>query len=246
MVIDHSLGERGNQKITWKTLRASAFTKLWIQPIYRRARSFRLKREQISSMYTSSYGWFRVYFMALSHRLIQHGLLQQPDDIFYLKWQEVRSLMLKPEQAPEMRILVQSRRAEIENSRVIVLPEIIYGDTPPPLSLMRPDAQKLTGIPTSPGYFQGPLKVVNSTAEFGKVQPGDVIVIPYSDVAWTPLFARAGAVVAEAGGILSHSSIVAREYGIPCVVSVNGACNLPENAQAIVDGYLGAVQIVNS
>lgn len=244
MAIDHTVSERGNQKVTWETLRASAFTKLRIQPIYRRVRNFRLKREQISSMYTSSYGWFRAYFMALSHRLIQRGLLGQPDDIFYLKWQEIRSLMDGPEYASEMKILIQSRRAEIERSRDIILPEIIYGSTPPPLSLMRPGAQKLTGIPTSSGYYQGPLKVVNSTADFGKVQPGDVIAIPYSDVAWTPLFARAGAVVAEAGGILSHSSIVAREYGIPCVVSVNGACSLPENSEVIVDGYQGAVQLV--
>ena len=63
-------------------------------------------------------------------------------------------------------------------------------------------------------------------------------------MAWTPLFAKAGAVIAEAGGILSHSSIVAREYGIPCVVSVNGACNVPEDSEVIVDGYQGTILIV--
>ena len=89
------------------------------------------------------------------------------------------------------------------------------------------------------------MKVVRSTEDFNAVQPGDVIAIPYSDVAWTPLFARAGAVVAEAGGMLSHSSIVAREYGIPCVVSVNGACSPPEKSIVYVDGYQGEVTIVS-
>ena len=73
------------------------------------------------------------------------------------------------------------------------------------------------------------------------VEAGDVIAIPYSDVGWTPLFARAGAVVAAAGGMLSHSSIVAREYRIPCVVSVEGAMQLVDGATVTVDGYAGTV-----
>ena len=67
--------------------------------------------------------------------------------------------------------------------------------------------------------------------------------MPYSDVGWTPLFARAGAVVAEAGGMLSHSSIVAREYRIPCVVSVGGAMRLPDGATVTVDGYAGTIVV---
>jgi pyruvate,water dikinase len=84
---------------------------------------------------------------------------------------------------------------------------------------------------------------VRDISEFSKVQPGDVIAIPYSDVGWTPLFARAGAVVAAAGGMLSHSSIVAREYRIPCVVSVTGAMRMPDGATVTVDGYAGTVVV---
>jgi len=71
-------------------------------------------------------------------------------------------------------------------------------------------------------------------------------VIPYSDVGWTPLFARAGAVIAESGGILSHSSIIAREYNIPAVVSVKAAMNLPDGALVEVDGYKGLVYLKDS
>jgi phosphohistidine swiveling domain-containing protein len=68
-----------------------------------------------------------------------------------------------------------------------------------------------------------------------------VLVIPYSDVGWTPLFTKASAVIAESGGILSHSSIIAREYGIPAVVSVAGACQLADGTLVTVDGYRGKI-----
>lgn len=68
-----------------------------------------------------------------------------------------------------------------------------------------------------------------------------MLIIPYSDVGWSPLFARAGAVIAESGGILSHSSIVAREYRIPAVVSVTGACRIPDGMRVTVDGYSGNI-----
>ena len=81
--------------------------------------------------------------------------------------------------------------------------------------------------------------------DFNKVRQGDVLVIPYSDVGWTPLFARAGAVVAESGGLLSHSSIVAREYNIPAVVSVAGATQLLDQTLVTVNGHNGEVLIHN-
>jgi len=79
--------------------------------------------------------------------------------------------------------------------------------------------------------------------DFSKVRPGDVLVIPFSDVGWTPLFTKAGAVIAESGGILSHSSIVAREYNIPAVVSVPNACTLQDGRIVSVDGYKGEVLV---
>jgi phosphoenolpyruvate synthase/pyruvate phosphate dikinase len=125
--------------------------------------------------------------------------------------------------------------------RNVVVPETIFGDQAPPLD-DRP-CNRLTGIPTSRGCYTGPVKVVQGIRDFDKVQPGDVLAIPFSDVGWTPLFTKAGAVIAESGGILSHSSIVAREYDIPAVVSVSGACSLKDNTLVTVDGYRGQVVI---
>jgi len=244
MALNHASNSKDNQKTTWATLKASPFLRMRMKPFYQRARTFRMMREQISSMYTSSYGWFRVYFNTLADRLVQQGTLVTRDDIYYLTWGEDRAVVEGSAKADELKAKIQAHKDNIERCRDIVMPEIIYGNAAPPIDLMKSDAKKLMGIPTSSGYYQGRVKVVRSTDDFGRVVKGDVIAIPFSDVAWTPLFAKAGAVIAESGGILSHSSIVAREYGIPCVVSVNGACNLPEDCEVIVDGYQGAVHIV--
>jgi pyruvate,water dikinase len=104
-------------------------------------------------------------------------------------------------------------------------------------------SNKLRGTPTSRGHYTGRVRVVQGIRDFDKLNDGDVLVIPYSDVGWTPLFTKAGAVVAESGGILSHSSIVAREYNIPAVVSVFGACQIADNTVVTVDGYRGEVII---
>jgi phosphohistidine swiveling domain-containing protein len=123
----------------------------------------------------------------------------------------------------------------------VLLPEVIYGDSPPPI--IAASNEKLTGTPTSRGYHTGKVKVVRSIVDFPKLNDGDVLVIPYSDVGWTPLFARAGAVIAESGGILSHSSIIAREYNIPAVVSVAGAMQLCDNTTVTIDGYKGEIMV---
>ncbi len=126
----------------------------------------------------------------------------------------------------------------------MIVPDIVYGDAFVPRTREDVVGDRLTGNPTSRGSARGPARIVRGAADFERVSSGDVIVIPYSDVAWTPLFARAAAVVAEAGGMLSHSSIVAREYGIPCVVSVEHACSaIPDGASLVVDGTSGVVLV---
>jgi len=103
----------------------------------------------------------------------------------------------------------------------------------------------LRGIGTSRGVFEGTARAIRSMDDFGSLRDEEVLVVPFSDMAWTPLFARAGAVVAEAGGLLSHSSIVAREKGIPAVVSVPNACALLDGREVRVDGLQGTVKLLS-
>jgi phosphoenolpyruvate synthase/pyruvate phosphate dikinase len=128
----------------------------------------------------------------------------------------------------------------MECSRTAELPTVIYGNEPPPI--IRASSEQLKGTPTSPGYYSGCVRVIRGIQDFHKLQPGDILVIPFSDVGWTPLFARAGAVIAESGGILSHSSIIAREYRIPAVLSVSGVMQRLQDGQMVtVDGYKGEI-----
>jgi pyruvate,water dikinase len=217
-----------------------------MQPIYHQARRYRLYREAVSFTYTYGYGLFRIFFLALGERLQQRALLASAEDIFYLSWEEVQALAAQPSawqaELPALE-LTRSRREDMQNCADLHLPEVIYGDQLPPLETPDRESHTLTGIPSSRGYYRGAVRVIRQAADFDKLQRGEVLVIPYSDVGWTPLFTRAGAVVAEAGGMLSHSSIVAREYNLPCVVSVSGACRLPDGIEVSVDGYKGAVYI---
>jgi pyruvate,water dikinase len=170
-------------------------------------------------------------------------MLDRSDDIYYLTHQEVSSLVQGELPADEAQGLVAQRRQEMIDLEDVTLPELIHGDQPPPLELIYDDsAQQQAGTASSPGYYRGTARVITSAEAFEKVQPGDVIVIPFSDVGWTPIFSRAGAVIAESGGMLSHSSIVAREYGIPAVVSVNHACQWIRDGDLLaVDGFKGVV-----
>ncbi len=208
---------------------------------YQRARMYHYYRERVSSVYTSGYGLFRDYYLNLADFFVQENFLKDRDDIFYLRDKEVRLAAAGIGDGAKMVEAVAQRRLEMEEYREVALPEVIFGDEPPPP--LQPSAGKLRGLPAAGGIYTGRVRVVSGLADFNKVNRGDVIVIPFSDVGWTPLFSKAGAIIAESGGLLSHSSIVAREYHIPAVVSVENACAMANNSLVTVDGYLGDILI---
>ncbi|MCC7119523.1 MAG: hypothetical protein IT310_13445 [Anaerolineales bacterium] len=109
------------------------------------------------------------------------------------------------------------------------------------------NASVLKGLSGSSGYAEGTVKVINGPAEFDKLQSGDVLVCPYTDPAWTPLFTLAGAVVSDTGGPLSHAAIVAREYGIPAVLGTQIATAQFKDGDRIgVDGQNGEVRVLET
>jgi len=242
MITDFTAPETTGEQLGWEQISVRGFRRWRLRFLYRRASRFRLYREAIGFHYTFGYGQFRRYFLALGNRLACVGVLENAADIFYLYWPEVRRLVSERNSADWARALVSERREAIHACKDAVLPEVIYGDQPPPLDGAVAHATKLHGIPTSRGYYRGSVRVIQSVQEFGRMEEGAVAVIPYSDVSWSPLIARAGAVVAESGGILSHSSIIAREYSLPAVVSVNNACRvLADDMVVTVDGFKGEV-----
>ena len=147
-----------------------------------------------------------------------------------------------PEGSPSSDVSELSKKAdqvkhEMESYADLSLPAVIYGETPPPIAA--PDETIMKGIPTSPGIFEGEIVVVKGYKDFKKELAGKILVIPFSDVGWTPILSRAAAIVAESGGMLSHASIIARELSLPALSSVDHACTIPDGTRARVDGYNG-------
>lgn len=204
-----------------------------------RAQTYVRRRDAVSSTYTYGYGLFRRYFLELGARLVERNVIDAADDVMYLTFEELEAAVEGTH--GDFAALVAARKREIAAVADLHLPDVIYGDDFIPRPADDGGVTAWHGTATARGHHSGRVCIVGGLADFDKVQEGDVIAIPFSDVGWTPLFDKAGAVVAEAGGLLSHSSIVAREYGIPCVVSVEGAMRMPEGATVTVDGYRGVV-----
>jgi len=181
----------------------------------------------------------------LGHRLKNKDLTHSDKDIFFLTLEELERLIKSELIAADARSLIENRKS----ARVInvdELPSFIKGT---------PHAEKFTpaiviagknlkGIGGSPGIASGPVKVILSPSDFSRFKKGDILVAVSTDPAWTPLFAIAGGVVTEYGGLLSHGAIVAREYGIPAVLDIKNATKTMKDGDIIeVDGNRGLVNI---
>jgi pyruvate,water dikinase len=212
---------------------------------YRRAGKYRLYREMISSEYTRGYGLFRDLFLKTGKYLAAAGIIRQTEDVFLLTLDEHDGLLKLGDNAKIKSMVkeISRRTQEMRDLESISLPSIIYGEEPPPLAM--PDEKALHGIPVSPGIFEGEIVVVRGYKDFKKKVEGAILVIPFSDVGWTPILTRAGAIVSESGGMLSHASIIARELRIPAIASVDHACNVKEGKRARLDGYNGLLILEN-
>ncbi|GAA4528691.1 PEP/pyruvate-binding domain-containing protein [Nonomuraea ferruginea] len=130
----------------------------------------------------------------------------------------------------------------IAGGRVWVLQARPVTATPPPPASSGAPAGALTGTPGSHGTVTGTARVVRGPGDFARVRPGDILVCPFTDPAWTPLLRIAAGVVTETGGVLSHAAIVAREHAIPAVLGVRDATgSLRDGAVITVDGTGGTV-----
>jgi pyruvate,water dikinase len=210
---------------------------------YRRAGQYRLYREMISSTYTRAYGLFRILFLNTGNHFTRQGYLLTPEDVFYLTLDE-HDRLISGEGSGDIKNLqrkIDRVKQEMDAYRDISLPSVIYGETPPPV--VTQDETMLKGIPVSPGLFEGEVVVVKGYQDFKKNVEGRILVIPFSDVGWTPILSRAGAIVAESGGLLSHASIIARELAIPAISSVDNACTLKDGTKAAIDGFHGVMTL---
>jgi phosphohistidine swiveling domain-containing protein len=186
--------------------------------------------------------------VALGHRLAARGVIAEADDMFFL-WLEEIAPIVGGNAGFDVRARIAERKAEYERNLAISPPAIVVGRYDPAKHL--PDvidstSKELTGLAVSPGIVTGPARVILH-AGTEQVLPGEILVAPFTDPGWTPYFIPAAGIVMDQGGLLSHGSIVAREYGIPAVVNVGPATRMIKTGQMIqVDGDNGVVRIMTT
>jgi len=206
---------------------------------------------RVTEVYSRLLAELRWSFVALEKIWLKSGLLKKTDDIFFLDFDEVRRLVAGEDSALVEHLveLVEFRRSQFaQDSEITQVPFVVYGNTPPhPLapSALYSD-QILQGIGASQGQVEGRVKVLRNLQEVPEINRDTILVVPYTDSGWAPLLLRAGGLIAEAGGRLSHGAIVAREYGIPAIMDVRGATWLLQDGQRVrIDGSRGIVELSN-
>jgi pyruvate,water dikinase len=206
---------------------------------------------RVTEVYSQLLAQLRWCFVELEQVWLQSGLLSESGDIFFLEFDEVRRVVEDSDSVlnNQLRQLVERRRSQLEqDSQLDPVPPLVYGNTPPapaaPAASAAPD-KVLQGIGASPGQVQGRVKVLRNMQAVPELDRETILVVPYTDSGWAPLLARAGGLIAEVGGRLSHGAIVAREYGIPAVMDIHNATALLRDGQRVqIDGSLGIVEIL--
>jgi pyruvate,water dikinase len=193
--------------------------------------------------------------LAFGERLVADGSLASVDEVFLLYVHEIASALRAPTPLGD---LVARRRHEVARWRRLASPKTI-GAPPTKSEVVTPgvalervsfeyevaqdDRYTLKGVGASAGRAKGPARLITGDEDFSKMRAGDVLVCRQSTVSWAALFTMAAAVVTEIGGSLCHAAVVAREFGVPCVVATGGVLSTLADGEPLeVDGSAGTVR----
>ncbi|UCF89073.1 MAG: pyruvate, phosphate dikinase, partial [bacterium] len=204
-----------------------------------------VQREMARSTLSRVVGLGRTVALECGRRLVERGLLDEIDDVFFIAWQEAQAVLTGENQSRGLRSLVADRRRRHEELERMTPPDFLEEDMPHRADSGEPaSGEAVTGLGVAAGRAEGPARLIHQPAEGHRLLEGDVLVAPGTDPAWTPLFLRASALIMETGGIISHGAIVAREYGIPAVINVPGALRIfPDGTRVLVDGDEGKIYL---
>ncbi|MFB8245693.1 rifamycin-inactivating phosphotransferase [Streptomyces sp. NPDC055952] len=196
------------------------------------------------------YGIVRRYFvykralLAEADRLVRAGALPEREDVFYLTFHEFRDA------ARTHRVdhgLVRQRKEEFRSYHALTPPRVLTSDGEVLNGAHRRDdvpAGALIGLAVSTGTVEGRARVVLDMAQ-ADLEAGDILITPYTDPSWSPLFVGIAGLVTEVGGLMTHGAVIAREYGLPAVVGVDRATRLIRDGQRVrVHGSSGYVEVL--
>ncbi|MDX6321068.1 MAG: rifampicin phosphotransferase [Propionibacteriaceae bacterium] len=199
----------------------------------------------------------RRMLLELGRRLVLAGVIKQPEDVFWLRHDELAHQLHvggPVTDSPTLGQAVEDRKAVWRAQRQVSPPQLLPKGTwldsiegLMPAATADQSGDVIKGIGASAGRVTGVARVLAGPQDFGRMQAGDILVASITTPAWTSLFAMAAGVVTDIGGPLSHSSIVAREYGIPAVLGTGVATRRIRDGQRIrVDGDAGTIGLVDT
>ena len=201
----------------------------------------------------------RLVLIAIGRKLVEAGLLDDPEDVMFLRYNELRVLMFAPGQI-DARETVSERRDEQEAAYEMRPPEWVGTATQVALDFpynslwgfpekfyKEPSevAGEIRGLAASPGVIEGSARVLVSAEEFDRVEDGEILVCKMTNPAWVVLFTKISGLVTDAGGTTSHPAVVSREFGLPAVVGTSDATEKIKTGDHVrVNGATGVVEIL--
>ena len=201
----------------------------------------------------------RLVLVAIGRRLVEAGLLDDPEDVVFLRYNELRALMADPS-AVAARDVVSQRRSEREAAIALRPPEWAGTATAEALAFPYlanwgfPDRfhrslaaarEEVSGLGASPGVAEGTARLVDSPEQFDSVEEGDILVCKMTNPAWVIVFTKIAGLVTDSGGVVSHPAVLSREFGIPSVVGTSVATERIATGDRLrVDGTAGTVAIL--
>ena len=209
----------------------------------RRIRTLMGLRESPKFFIVRLMGIIRNELLASGDEFAKEGIIEKPEDLFFLHFHELQAMA--NQEARDWRALIAARRSlyKRENRRKQI-PRVLVSDGRAfyeGLGSASDTGAVITGSPVSPGVAEGIVHVIFDPRG-AQLAPGEILVCPGTDPAWTPLFLTAGGLITEVGGMMTHGSVVAREYGIPAVVGVHQATTRLQDGQRIrIDGTTGKI-----
>jgi rifampicin phosphotransferase len=192
----------------------------------------------------------RRFHLVLADRFVARGWLDDRDDYFFVRLPEIESVIDGRAAPASLRPIVATRRAEQDRYRSMRMPLLMRESDLPRLlraaavsGVTDADGMALTGLPVSGGCVEAEVVVVRSPADFGRMIRGAILVAPATDPSWTPLFTLASGVIVEVGGVLSHASTIAREFGLPAIANVKHATRRLRTGERVrLDAVSGRIE----
>jgi phosphohistidine swiveling domain-containing protein len=189
----------------------------------------------------------RCAYRAIGERLASNGALPAKDDVFFVSKKEIYAHLdgLLPAERLCQRAI--ARRDWWHEVTAKAPPPFVRGNQPYEVDAAPLGDSDIAAMGGSPGNVTGPVRLVTNMQELREVQPGEIVVTQAIDPAWTPIFGIIGGVISEEGGMLSHATVLGREYGLPVVIGAAGATRLLSNGEIVsLNGTEGTIRRVDS